>query len=186
MLSPKDGYVVSLFVQSGDYVIEHQPILNMDTDDEDISILRTSTVGGIRQVLAEKLSSEQLQLAQRLAQITVDAAALTRTSKVNIRDLTNDFVKEPSPLVRAQNSAAVPTASIALEKAQLELLQLNYHTTSSSEINEAAKEHIRQELAFLSAQKSRLQMKAVKSGRVSLFVDKGSFMKQGEPLLTIE
>jgi multidrug efflux pump subunit AcrA (membrane-fusion protein) len=72
--SPKDGFVVKLFVGDGDQVTKGSPLIQMDSDHEDRHLESLATADSIREIRAAQFQGDQLKLLRDMAQLNVDLA----------------------------------------------------------------------------------------------------------------
>lgn len=186
--SPKDGFVVKLFVKDGDPVKRFAPLVQMDTDWEDRLADRVTKRQSIADARSTQYSGEQLKQLQDLAQLAVDIAktnvdAIQRAYDINAG--VNRLGGYQAALLKI-DEAHLTQARMEQTRAELQQKQLNSSVTRHAQMDALAKKLSQDELDFLSARKDRLKIAAPIDGHVKLLVAEGGFAKRGTFLMEIK
>lgn len=190
--SPKDGLVVLVSVTDGQEVVKGQPLLQMDTIDEDRDRDKLTKLETIRKLMAAQYEGEELVAARRLAQIAVELAENVRKTKdvlyhknVTAIELIDDPIMW-ADFVIEQGKTDYPNSKLNVEKAELQLKQFDFAISRHKAMNIAVQTYIQSQLETLEKKRKLLTVIAPVGGRVSLRVDQNSFAELGSVLLEID
>jgi multidrug resistance efflux pump len=188
--SPKDGFVLELFVQPSSRVEVGQPLIQLDSEFEDRALARIDTMEATRQLTAAQYKEPQVDLIRQIASIAVSVAEanMTLQTKVNHENhrLTQSGAanpNQPNALVQEYN---VVNATKQHEKAVNQLKQFELSVSRHNEIDALASKHAAVERGFIENRKTLLKILAPIAGIVDFRVAKGSFAELGSILLSIK
>jgi len=186
--SPKDGFVVELKVKMGMKVAANDPLLTMDTDDEDRNIERVHKMERVRALMAAQYESPELEVTRRIAQIAVEVADNSIEGKKALFDSQSQNVLHGVGTAEFQVAEAdYKNALLAKEKATNDLKKFEFAIARHNAINEVVKNFMEYEDQILQTKRKRFHVLAPTSGVVSaLLVGVNSFAARGQSLLVIK
>jgi multidrug resistance efflux pump len=185
--SPKDGFVLKLFVQDKQEVKTGTPLLQMDNDVEDRNAEHIEALEAIREVRSSRYIGPQLDLLRKVAQNAV-ALAGEQANEAKVKyDIQEGYVK-----VGAFNGQDYLVAKSRYSQAQYELerakdqqAQVEFAIARHTQTDALAKKLSETHLSFISKKKERLKLVAPRDGHVKLLVAEGSFAELGSVLMEI-
>ena len=185
--SPKDGFVVKLYVENGKRVASGTLLLDMDVDEESRHRARIDTMDKVRAEMASQYQGEEERIAKGIAQANLNLAKF-RVDQLDqaLRD-TQDQHK-----VGQMTSLDVTKAVLDLQKArtdyvisQADQAKLNFSIERHQRINDLVAAQLNYERQVLDQEIKRLSVAAPIAGTIELRVAENSFCGIGDLLLVI-
>jgi multidrug resistance efflux pump len=185
--APKDAFIAAVLVANRAHVDAGTEVLTLDPLDEDLRIARIGALDNLRVVLAKRLSTEVVDVSRQLQQAGVDSTAALTTKLAELINATNNaehFGQEP-PGTTEQIQMMMSQVSQQRDTGLLQLQLFDLQITEAKAINDLADRHLQKELAAAAARKARLHIVAPVSGRLSLQIATGRFVRHGDPLFEV-
>lgn len=206
--SPKDCYVLSVAVHSGDAVSSGQLICSLDSDEEDRALEKIDSATGLINLELANLDPfalvkqrRPLEIACTIAQSYLDlaygkaelvrmnaeaaerGASLTGVSPIN--GVLEQYMRFQLDGGVIQARTAVTKAQAEVEKASLALERFDINAERSRKRYQILLDTLPLERKRIEADKSRLAVKSGLAGTIHLKVSTGSFVKKGAILAVI-
>jgi multidrug resistance efflux pump len=185
--SPKDGFVVSLFVKDGQAVKSGELLLQLDSASEDRNLERVQTAESVRAIRAAQYTGPQLEVLRQIAQAAIDMAAarLEPLQAAYTVAMRQEQLGVNTTLDRLEREADRLLAEAELARAQAQQKKLEFSVQRHADTDALAKLFTKDEKAFYLKRKELLAIKAPKSGRVKLHLAQGSFAEIGSILAQV-
>jgi len=188
--SPKNGFVLKIYVKVKDLVSVSpaMPFLDMDTEAEDKALAHLDLMDATRAANAAQYTGDQLQLLQDLAKAAVDLATAKQTPFPRALVEAKDQQKQYYNTLQYLN--ILSSSNIAdqeLKRALAQQSQLDFSVKRHAALDAAAATYSQAHRKYLTDFKQRLSIKAPIAGKVTrILVAEGSFAKRGSVLATVE
>jgi multidrug resistance efflux pump len=179
--SPKNGFVIKLFVTEKKSVKLGSPLLQMDSDAEDRYSDHLDVLEGMRVIRAAQYTGAELDLTRSLAKISVE------TSEISLKDATQEYLWWEGMLRKGLAGAIDPVrfenemaqSKWKNERAKGQQQRLEFLVARHNQLNELAAKWYERQKEFVAVRKGHLKIAAPANGKVKLLVEEGSFAKYG-------
>jgi multidrug resistance efflux pump len=187
--SPKDGVVVSLEVADGATVYADTTVLcHIEPGEETRALNRLALSKQLIELEARALSEPQVAARRRLVEIATEIT--NKYLEYAEFKYADDLIQKNLGLINEvwlrQAEAAVTKARGEHEKAKLALEHFDFNISLMRERHQLISAQVPQEIEFLKQKLTRLEIKTPANGKIRFSVGKGSFVKMGGSLGTVE
>jgi multidrug resistance efflux pump len=191
--APKDGFVTETLVASGAAIDLAQPIIQMDTSDEDRMSQRLVMATSLVEIEKKSLSLENihrqrksLELAKTLAESYVKLAEQNKTQADADLRVGFPLLNGTTPAIEAMTAQVrLDRAHKEVERTKIALENFDFAIAQAKSRQETVDAQIKAETDTLKFKKDMLTLKAPAKGRVNLTCIAGQFVMKGDILANV-
>lgn len=186
--SPKNGFVIKLFVSDNETVKAGARLLQMDSEIEDKYSRHLQVLETMREVRAAKYTGPELEVLRTAAKLSVDTSADRLKSASQIEFIAKArAVKGLLDWPDYYNTASLKAqAEWEHGRAEAQQKELEFAVARHNQLNDIAKNWNDDQQAYIAKRKSHLTVLSPIDGNVKLLIGEGSFAKHGNVILEIE
>ena len=187
VLSPKDGFEISLNVKDGDHVTAGTKVLELDTVSEDLRIARLNALESLRAILEQRLSQQAIDTSNQLCQVPIDRANAVLPKLQDILDqvIAGQTLGSQPPGTSDAVQAALISVTGQRDKVVMQQQLSTVSLQISQKLNNITKDHLQVELTAAARMKDTTTIIATMTGNLHLKVLTGSFVRRGQVLFEV-